>query len=439
MDKKHSVKLEKALLGLILVNPSSIGKIRGFIVAEDFYDQKNKIIYNTFMEVLNEGNEIETTLVIHKLQKNDNLKKAGGDIYISELIESAGMESNVNKYIKEIVDKSQLRKVKKVVGEIQIEIEKSSADASVILEQVEQGILSATRDTKQKDFEDAESVVDLSLKRIEERAAQEGISGLTTEIPSLDVMTSGLQKGDLIIVAARPSMGKTAFALNLAANVAKANTVAFFSLEMPSEQLMNRILSFTGFIDGHKIKDSNKLTSDDWKKLYVASTKAKKLKLYIDDSAGVKLAELVWKAKKLAKNVGLDMIVIDYMQLITVGSGSSDNRQAEVSAISRTLKMLARELEIPVIALSQLSRKVEQRENKTPMMSDLRESGAIEQDADIIMFLYREAYYNREEANPNHQNTDVIIAKHRNGAIGTIKLSFNPTIGLFTDPGKDIS
>ena len=439
MDKHHSIKLEKALLGLILVNPSSINKIRGFIIANDFFDQKNRIIFSAFIDMMDEGSEIETTLLIHRLEKNNNLKKIGGDLYISELIESAGMESNITKYIKEIADKSQLRKVKKVVGEIQAEIDKSSADASVILEQVEQGILSATRDTKQKDFEDAKSVVDSSLKRIEERASQEGISGLVTEIPSLDVMTSGLQKGDLIIIAARPSMGKTAFALNLAANVSKLNTVAFFSLEMPAEQLMNRILSFTGFIDGHKLKDSNKLTSDDWKKLYVASSKAKNLNLYIDDSAGVKLAELVWKAKKLAKNVGLDMIVIDYMQLITVGSGSSDNRQAEVSAISRTLKMLARELEIPVIALSQLSRKVEQRENKTPMMSDLRESGAIEQDADIIMFLYREVYYNKEERNKKHQGTDVIIAKHRNGAIGTIKLSFNPTIGLFTDTGKEIS
>ena len=439
MDNHQSVKLERALLGLILVNASSINKIRGYIVSADFFDKKNIIVFQTFMDIIDEGNEIETTLVIHKLEKNEQLKAIGGDTYIMDLIESAGMESNIPKYIKEIADKAQLRKVKLVVKELQQEIDKSSADASDILEKVEQGILTATRDVKQKDFQDAESVVDNSLKKIEERAAQDGISGLPTEIPSLDVITSGLQKGDLIIVAARPSMGKTAFALNLAANIAKQSNVAFFSLEMPAEQLMNRILSFTGFIDGNKLKDSNKLTSDDWKKLYVASSKAKKLNLYIDDSAGVKLSELVWKAKKLSKNAGLDMIVIDYMQLITVGSGSSDNRQAEVSAISRTLKMLARELEIPVIALSQLSRKVEQRENKTPMMSDLRESGAIEQDADIIMFLYREAYYKKEEADKSHQATDVIIAKHRNGAIGSISLSFNPQIGLFTDAGKDFS
>ncbi len=434
INSQHaSVEIERAILGLLLVNKKAINNIRGFLLPEDFYDAKNSLLFQTILSVHDEGFEIELAPVVAKLRTTNSFDKIGGEQYLAQLINESGIHANITKYIKAIADKSQLRKVAKVIAGLGVEISKSDISAEALLEKVESDILSSTRETKQKDFENAKSIVDRALQEIEKKAAHEGVSGLASEFPTLDNMTSGFQRGDLVIVAARPSMGKTAFALNLAATIAKNHTVALFSLEMPAVQIMNRLLSFTGYVEGNKLREPNKLGSDDWTKLHLAKEKVAKLKLYVDDSAGVKLGELVWKAKKLHKNVGLDMIVIDYLQLLSVGNASSDNRQAEVSVISRTLKQLARELDVPVVALSQLSRRVEQRENKTPMMSDLRESGAIEQDADLITFLYREAYYKPAEASKTHQKTDIIISKHRNGAVGVISLQFNPMLGLFTD------
>ena len=398
MKNSHSVvEIEQSLLGLILINKKAILKVRGLLVSNDFFDKRNRIIFQSLNNLLDKNSEIELPLLIADINKNNLLKEAGGVEYISSLVAAAGLFANVDSYIREIADKSQLRKVRNVITTLDKEIDKNDADAEIILEKVEQEILSATRDVQSKDFRTSEDIINAAIKDIEQRATSKGLTGIPSEYPSLDKITSGFQKGDLIILAARPSMGKTAFALNLAVNAAKLKNVAVFSLEMPSEQLFKRILGFTSFVDGYKITNPSMMDKDDFNKVYAAEEKIKNLKIFVDDSPGLKLAELLWKARKLNKNVGLDMIVIDYLQLLNVGNSSSNNRQVEVSLISRTLKQIARELNIPVIALSQLSRDVEKRENKKPMMSDLRESGAIEQDADIIAFLYRDAYYHPEK------------------------------------------
>lgn len=438
MKNSHSVvEIEQSLLGLILIDKRAIIKVRGLLVPADFFDKRNRIIFKSLNNLLDQNSEIELSLLIANINKNNLMKEAGNVEYISSLVSQAGLFANIDSYIKEIADKSQLRKVRSVLNNLNTEIDKTDADADALLEKVEQEILSATRDVQSKDFRTSKEVINSAIDDIEQRSTSKGLTGIPSEYPSLDKITSGFQDGDLIIVAARPSMGKTAFALNLAVNAAKNKNVAIFSLEMPSEQLFKRILGFTSFVDGYKIINPSMMSKDDFNKIYAAEDKIKNLKIFVDDSPGLKLAELMWKARKLNKNVGIDLIIIDYLQLLTVANVSSNNRQIEVALISRTLKQIARELKIPVIALSQLSRDVEKRENKRPMMSDLRESGAIEQDADIIAFLYRDAYYHPEKnEDKKHQQTDIIIAKHRNGAIGKVQLTFNPNLGLFTDISK---
>lgn len=439
MENNHSViDIEKSLLGLILIEKKAIVKVRGLLVPADFFDKRNAIIFQSFNNLLDQNSEIELPLLLADINKNNLMSQAGGIDYISSLVSEAGLFANIDSYVKAIADKSQLRKVQNVLKGLNKEVDKNDADAEILLEKVEQEILSATRDVQSKDFRTSKDVISSAIFDIEQRSTSKGLTGIPSEYPSLDKITSGFQNGDLIILAARPSMGKTAFALNLAANAAKAHKVAVFSLEMPSEQLFKRILGFTSFVDGYKITNPSLMGKDDFNKIYAAEERIKDLEIFVDDSPGLKLSELMWKARKLNKNVGIDLIVIDYLQLLTVGNtASNSNRQAEVALISRTLKQLARELNIPVIALSQLSRDVEKRENKTPMMSDLRESGAIEQDADIIAFLYRDAYYHPEKhEDKKHQQTDIIISKHRNGAIGKVQLTFNPNLGLFTDVNR---
>lgn len=436
----HAIELEKALLGAILVNEKLFHNIKGRITPQEFYDKKNAQLFAVILEIYDNGYEdIEVAPIVNRLKEKGLLEKIGGEEYIASLIKNPGFASNATNYMKEISDKAAVRDLKVRLAGMQKDLEKTDVDPSAVLDKFETDVLSTNRGTEVKEFIDSKTAIDQTIEALEKRAAGEGVSGVSVDLPSLDAITGGFQKGDLIILAARPSMGKTALALNMAASASKTHNVAFYSLEMPTNQLYNRILSFTAFIDGDKLRDSKNITDNEWRKIYLAKDKIENMNLFIDDTSGIKLSELVWKAKKLHKNKGLDMIVIDYLQLIVSStSGNGDNRQAEVSLISRTLKKLARDLNIPVIALSQLSRKVEQRESKVPMMSDLRESGAIEQDADIIAFVYRDAYYNREKAQETvgqPEVTDVIIAKHRNGSIGKVRLTFKPEHGLFMEKG----
>jgi len=431
------IKLERSLLGMILVEKGSINRIRGFLTPEDFYDKNNRTLFKAIIDANNGGFEIEINTIIIQLQKSGVFEQIGGDKFLTDLQSEHTFISNATKFAREIVEKSRLRQVKKLLTNLSTQANKEGATADDILENVEQSIISITRDTEAKDFRSVNEVADDSLQAIQKRATNQGVSGLVTDFPSLDDITSGLQKGDLMIIAARPSMGKTAFALNLVQNIAKHHTVAIFSLEMPARQLVDRLLASQAYIESNKLRDSHRLTASEWTKLDLACSRVKRLKLFIDDTPGLKLADLIWKSRRLKKNEGVDAIFIDYLQLLTVGKKYSQNRQNEVSLISRSLKQLARELDIPIIALSQLSRGVEMRENKRPMMSDIRESGAIEQDADIITFLYRPGYYNKDEiADPRKQLAELNIAKHRNGSLGTIKFMFDPSISLFSDDPK---
>ncbi len=437
MSKKHnSIEIEKAILGLLISDPDKIETMLGYIEPQDFFEKKHQIIFQVLSELSEKNIKIENAAIINKLKEMSKFEEIGKEAYIAELIIERAIPSNLNKFMKILIDKSHLREVKRVVGSLGKDLEKEDADAQTLIERVENEILSTTRDSDIKEFEHASKIIKNTLKNIEERQSNPEISGIATNWKDFDDITTGLQKGDLVILAARPSMGKTAFALNIAATASKKHSVAFFSLEMPKEQLMSRILSSESLVDGYRFRTKG-LTSTDWEKMNIAEEKISKMDLFIDDQPGLTLAELMWKAKRHNKLHPLDLIVIDYMQLISGPRGSTgDNRQAEVSAISRGLKQLARELNIPVIALSQLSRRVEQREDKRPMMSDIRESGAIEQDADLIAFLYRAAYYNRKENEQDDdsvQDTEVIISKHRNGSTGIIKLSFNPAIGKFSN------
>ena len=443
MSKRNtSTEYEVALLGALLANSKLFDKVKGYIVPTDFTDKKNQTIFETMINIHDQGFNIEPLPVIKNLKDENLLEKAGGEDYIDLLQTEAGLEANLQKFMEGIVEASKIRQVKLEIAKIQDKLEKNKFNSDEVLEEVEMNIISNTRDSNVSEFKTASQIVDEVLEEMSKKASGEILSGIPSDFHSLDSITGGFHKGDLVILAARPSMGKTALALNFAFNAAKANNVAFFSIEMPSKQIFNRILSATGYVSSNKIQQPKFMSNSDWQKFHLASERARDLKLHVDDTPGIKLSELVWKAKRLKKNVGLDMIIIDYLQLINAG-GNGDNRQAEVSTISRTLKKLARELEVPVIALSQLSRKVEQRESKVPMMSDLRESGAIEQDADLIAFVYRDAYYNTDteaaHSKNSTQKTDIIIGKHRNGATGKVTLAFSPEFGLFTEAPKGSS
>ncbi|MCP4336770.1 MAG: replicative DNA helicase [Mycoplasma sp.] len=442
MAKQHkSIDTEKAVLGLLISNYKVASQSIGYLQPEEFFDSKHKIIYSAIKKIVENGLKIEMAAIINELKTSGNFEKIGKEEYLAELIAASALESNLFGFIKVISEKAKLRYVKEVVTSLSKELDKSDADSNLLIEKVETEILASTRETEMRDFEHSKEIIKKTIEQIQKRMQGGSISGIPTEWDDFNEITSGFQKGDLIILAARPSMGKTAFALNISQSAARNNTIAFFSLEMPKEQLLARILSSTSYVDSYKFKKNN-LSKQDWIKINQAEEEISNMNLFIDDTPGLTLSELMWKAKKLNQTKSIDIILVDYMQLIAGPKGSSgDNRQAEVSAISRGLKKLARELNVPVIALSQLSRRVEQREDKRPLMSDIRESGAIEQDADLIMFLYRDAYYNpkkniEDKTEERHQITEVIISKHRNGATGKLELIFDPTIGLFQNKPK---
>ncbi len=436
----NSPEIEEALLGLAIQNSSVATKMVAYLVVEDFHYPKNKIIFQAIDFLVEKNQVIESANLINYLKENKLFGEVDNGKYIQYLIESSGYETNITNYFETLSAKANLRKIDHTTKSIINKLDSPSASYEELMEDFQTTMFDLEKSRKTSEFVESKILIKQLVEDIASRQDDKKLTGLITGFHSIDSMTSGLQKGDLIIIAARPSMGKTAFALNIANNVAKTHNVAFFSLEMPSEQLLTRIISIEGNIDGNKLKNPSKMDDTDWKRLYLAQDKIEKINLFIDDSPTVRLSEMVWKARRLKNKGKLDLVIIDYLQLIPLSHKSNpDNRQQEVSIISRTLKQLARELEIPVIALSQLSRKVEQREDKTPMMSDLRESGAIEQDADIIGFLYREDYYNKDKE-PTHdsmlQQTDFIVSKHRNGSVGVVELGFNLSKGKFTDRTK---
>lgn len=435
----HSTEAEQSILGAMLVYPSLAAMaIDQDLHAEEFYVEAHQRIYRCMMELKDSGQNIDITTLITRLNDTNQLAMVGGADYVIKLSDSAVSSANGIFYIDIIKERYHLRRLIETAEQIAEEGFDSSSSLDDVLDHAEKEILEVTRSRRASEFQSSKEVVNKVIKElITLRESDDHITGVRTGYQDLDRMTNGFQRGDLIILAARPAMGKTALALNLGMYAALRNpgAVAFFSLEMPAESLMKRLLSAKSQVEGNKLRSGN-INDDELNRLNEAGNELGAAKIFIDDSAGIKVSQIFSKCRKLMSEHGLSLIVIDYLQLISgSGRGSGDNRQQEVSEISRNLKILAKEMNCPVIALSQLSRSVEQRNDKTPMLSDLRESGAIEQDADIVMFLYREDYYKKvneqEEKADENEVVDLNLAKHRNGSVGHISLVFNKSISAF--------
>lgn len=434
-SKHKSLDVEDALLGMALSDNTYIEQIVTFLNQEDFTNPINKKIFNYISENNGDQKNFDLTLLSEQISKDAKEKEVILK-HIFNLVQNPGYKSSFNSYLQIISSNTTLRNLETTTKNVyeKLKTGDKEIDKDTIISNLQDTILKIDNRNVTKNFENIYDVFERVYTELENKKSGQVVTGLKTNLKALDDITTGFQKGDLIIIAARPSMGKTAFALNIASQVSEKHSVAFFSFEMPNDQLASRLISIKSSIDGYKLKKPELLSETEWTKIQLVGSKFGNSKLFIDDSSSLKLNELVWKAKKLKNSSsGLDMIIIDYLQLINMNS-NKDDRQQEVSKISRTLKQLARELEVPVIALSQLSRKVEQREDKRPMMSDLRESGAIEQDADLILFLYREDYYGAKNLNQEETEVDITevnIAKHRNGSTGTIKLCFKAKAGQF--------
>lgn len=435
----HSIEAEQSILGAMLVYPSLVRMaIDQDLHAEEFYVEAHQRIYRCMMDLADSGQSVDITTLITRLNDTEQLELAGGADYVIKLSDSAVSSANGIFYIDIIKERYHLRRLIETAEQIAEEGFDTGSSLDEVLDHAEKEILEVTRSRRASEFQSSKEVVSRVIKELVTlRESDNHITGVRTGYQDLDRMTNGFQRGDLIILAARPAMGKTALALNLGMYTALRNpgAVAFFSLEMPADSLMKRLLSAKSQVEGNKLRGGN-ITDEELNRLNEAGNELGAAKIFIDDSASIKVSQIFSKCRKLMSEHGLSLIVIDYLQLIS-GSGrnSGDNRQQEVSEISRNLKILAKEMNCPVIALSQLSRSVEQRNDKQPMLSDLRESGAIEQDADIVMFLYREDYYKKpgeqEERADVNEVVDLNLAKHRNGSVGHISLVFNKSISAF--------
>lgn len=436
-----SLEAEQAILGGMLVYPKVVGDVKDHdLTADDFFHENHQRLFRTMTYLIDQGQPVEPVGLITRLNDTHELNLVGGADYILKLTENAISSVNATTYIEVIKSRAQVRKLIETAQKIEAEGFENIKSLDELMDDAERKILDITRQRRTTDFRSSGDILNTVMDRIQMlRSNKEKITGIKTGYVDLDHTTNGFQRGDLIILAARPSVGKTAFALNIALQSSLRNpgAVAIFSLEMPCEQLMQRILSAKSEVYGDKIR-SGYISNEEMVRIQEACNEIRKTKIYIDDSAVIKMGDIFSKCRKLKSEQGLDMIIIDYLQLISSSSRSnSDNRQQEVSEISRSLKALARELDVPVIALSQLSRGVESRQDKHPMLSDLRESGSIEQDADIVMFLYRDSYQKKEEEAENAVDpVDVDIAKHRNGATRRFQLMFAKNINAFFNPEK---
>ena len=427
--------MEQSLLGSLLVYPGVMTDCQDLgLQPEEFYTPGHQTLYAAMQDLDATGKALDLNSVALRLQEKGQLEAAGGLDYIIALVDGAVSSAGVKTYIETIQDKYQLRRLIETADEIRETAMESADSLDDILSQSESAVMDVTRRTRGTDFLSSREIVDRVLEQLKELRNTSGITGIKTGYTDLDRMTNGFQRGDLIILAARPAMGKSALALNLAVQAARRNpgAVAVFSLEMPADSIMKRMLSSESRVQSGKLRDG-RLSNDEMNRLFEAGNGLAESLIYLDDTGSIKVNQIFSKCRKLkSEQESLSMIVIDYLQLIT--GSRSDSRQQEVSEISRSLKILAKEMDCPVIALSQLSRKVEDRTGHEPQLSDLRESGSIEQDADIVMFLYRENYYDKDkEAQEQIEVVDLSLAKHRNGAIGRIQLAFEKGVSRFTN------
>lgn len=428
----HSAEAEQAVVGAMLMNKDAIVVASEIVTGEDFYQTAYGILFDAMVELFQAGKPVDLITLQEHLKEKNVPPEVSGMEFVRELIANVQTSANIKYYAEIVQEKSTLRKLIKINEEIANTCYLENEPLEVILDRAEKGVFELVEHGNMQEYTPIKQVVLNALDVIEKASKTKGtVTGIPTGFIDLDYKLSGLQRSDLILIAARPSMGKTAFVLNIAQHAAFRQNlaVAIFSLEMSKEQLVNRLFSLEAHVDAQVLRTGN-LKDTDWEKLIEGAGVIGKSRMIIDDTSGISISEMRSKCRKYKLELGLDLIIIDYLQLMTgSGSRSNESRQQEISEISRSLKGLARELNVPVIALSQLSRAVEQRPNKRPMLSDLRESGAIEQDADVCMFIYREDYYVPDTEDKNI--AEIIIAKQRNGPIGTVRLAWMPQYTRF--------
>ena len=419
----HDIEAEQAVIGSMLTDKDAVISAMEVLKKEDFYREDNQVIYEAILNLNSKGEPVDIITVKAELESMGMFEKVGGLEYITELPERVPTTANAEKYIKIVSEKATLRELIRTANEIIDLGYDPTEDLNDIMEGAEKRIFNVMQGKNQKGYEQIKDVLVENFTKLEELYnRKQHITGVPTGFVELDYKTAGLHGSDLVLIAARPAMGKTAFALNIATHAAvKAKVpVAVFSLEMSKEQLVNRILCSESMVDSNKVR-TGKLEEDDWGKLAASIGPLSEAEIYIDDTPGISITEIRAKCRKLKLEKDIGLVVIDYLQLVQgTNVRRNGSREQEISEISRSLKILAKELNVPVVALSQLSRAAEKRDDKRPMLSDLRESGAIEQDADIVMFLYRDDYYNKESEKKDI--AEVIIAKHRGGSTGTVEL-----------------
>ncbi|MDD7408670.1 MAG: replicative DNA helicase [Anaerovoracaceae bacterium] len=429
----HSDEAEKSVLGAIMIDKNALFDVLEALKPEDFYSEIHAEIFDAVRDINRRSAPVDSITVKDELQKRKKLQMVGGPAYIASLSAGVPSTANVMSYAAIIREKAMLRSLIRVSSDIMDKSFAASSDAETVLDKAEQEILDISRFSQKREYTPLKDVLWTNMEEIDAMASRDGtLTGLTTGFVDLDARTSGLQKSDLVIVAARPSMGKTAFALNIAQNAAVKSGahVMIFSLEMSKEQLGQRMLSMESCIELSRLRTGD-ISREDWEDLNIAIDKLSDTNVFIDDTPGISIAEMKNKCRRVKAERGLDLVVVDYLQLMSI-EGSNEGRQQEVSTLSRMLKQMAREMECPVVVLSQLSRAVEQRQDHKPQLSDLRESGAIEQDADVVMFLYRDEYYNPETTEkPN--TCEIIIAKQRNGPTGSLDLAWLGKYTKFAD------
>ena len=435
----QAVDLEEVVLGAMMIDKKGVDEVIDILQPEAFYKESHQLIFNSIISLFEKQEPIDIKTVSFQLKKDGNLNTVGGDYYLIELSQKVSSSAHIEFHSRIILQKFIQRKLISISNEIIEDSYDETSDVFDLLDKAESRIYDISQRNLKKNTQSAEDLVLAAKKKIEEISKKEGLSGIASGFGEIDRLTSGWQPSDLIIVAARPGMGKTAFTLSMARNISVENNmpVAFFSLEMSAIQLITRLISSETGLNSEKLR-TGKLEKFEWELLNVKVTNLESAPLYIDDTPSLSIFELRAKARRLSSQFGIKLIVVDYLQLMTLGSSQkSGNREQEISTISRNLKALAKELDIPIIALSQLSRAVELRGGtKRPILSDLRESGAIEQDADIVSFLYRPEYYkidewDDEERSPALGQAEFIVAKHRNGGLSSIKLKFINSLGKF--------
>lgn len=429
----QSIEAEQAVLGAVFLKPTLLPEINEILASVDFYRPEHGVLYGHLQKMSTAGEAIDLVTVTESMRSRDLLDKVGGLGFLTAINQSVPTAANARHYVDIVLEKSRRRQIIDAGTAIVNAAYDESIEIEDVLDQSENTILAVTNKEWGKQGSSMTDILLNTFSRIDALCKNKGgITGIPTGFVDFDRLTAGLHPSDFIIIAARPSMGKTAFALNIAAHVAlhQDKHVALFSLEMSDEQITERILCAEGAVDSQKLR-VGELNKDDWDRMLCTAEMLGGENLQVDDTPEITAAALRQKARKIKSQHGLDLIIIDYLQLMEGSKGKTENRQQEIAEISRSLKALARELNVPVIALSQLSRAVETRQDKRPMLSDLRESGSLEQDADIVAFLYRDDYYNPDSQNKNI--TDLIIAKHRNGPIDTIRLFFHKQFTNFSN------